>query len=65
MAGTDNNYATPSNDRSVTSYPARRGFKQGPIDPALHGVVGLEPPPGGGRSWVLNGVRVPMESTTA
>jgi len=42
MAGTDNNYATPSNDRSVTSYPARRGFKQGPIDPALHGVVGVE-----------------------
>lgn len=42
MAGTDNNYATPSNDRSVTSYPARRGFKQGPIDPAVHSVVGVE-----------------------
>ena len=42
MVGSDTNYATPSIDRSVTSYPARRGFKQGPIDPAVHGVVGVE-----------------------
>lgn len=42
MAGADNNYATPSFERSVTSYPARRGFKQGPIDPARHSVVGVE-----------------------
>jgi hypothetical protein len=42
MAGTDNNYATASIARSVTSYPARRGFKQGPIDPAVHSVVGVE-----------------------
>ena len=42
MADTTHNYATPSAARSVTSYPARRGFKQGPIDPSLDRVVGVE-----------------------
>lgn len=36
------NYVTPSVARSVTSYPARRGFKQGPIDPSLDCVFGVE-----------------------
>ena len=35
MADNRPNYATPSAVRSVTSYPARRGFKQGPVDPSL------------------------------
>lgn len=42
MAETAPNYATPSIQRSVTSYPARRGFKQGPIDPSLDHVVGVD-----------------------
>ena len=42
MADTTHNYATPSAARSVTSYPARRGFKQGPIDPSLDRVIGVE-----------------------
>jgi hypothetical protein len=33
---------TPSAKRSVTSYPARRGFQQGPIDPSVQRVVGVE-----------------------
>ena len=41
MADTKHNYATPSAVRSVTSYPARRGFKQA-VDPALDHVVGVE-----------------------
>ncbi len=41
MADTNQNYATPSAVRSVTSYPARRGFKQ-PVDPALDYVTGVE-----------------------
>jgi hypothetical protein len=36
------NYNTPSRARSVTSYPARRGFKQGPVDPSLDHVLGVE-----------------------
>jgi hypothetical protein len=42
MAETKNNYATPSATRSVTSYPARRSFKQGPVDPSLDHVIGVE-----------------------
>ena len=42
MAASSNNYNTPSRARSVTSYPARRGFKQGPIDPSLDHVIGAE-----------------------
>lgn len=42
MTRTDTTYATPSVERSVTSYPARRAFKQGPIDPAVHSVVGVD-----------------------
>jgi hypothetical protein len=42
MADTKPNYATPSAARSVTSYPARRGFKQGPVDPSLDRVIGVE-----------------------
>lgn len=42
MADAKPNYATPSLTRSVTSYPARRGFKQGPIDPSLDYVIGVE-----------------------
>ena len=42
MAETNQNYATPSSVRSVTSYPARRGFKQGPVDPSLDYVIGVE-----------------------
>ena len=42
MADTTPNYSTPSAIRSVTSYPARRGFKQGPIDPSLDYVIGVE-----------------------
>src|SRR5258707_8290047 len=41
MDDTKQNYATPSAVRSVTSYPARRGFKQ-PIDPSLDRVIGVE-----------------------
>src|SRR5688572_18751018 len=41
MADTKNNYATPSAARSITSYPARRGFKQA-IDPSLDHVIGVE-----------------------
>ncbi len=41
MADTKQNYATPSALRSVTSYPARRGFKQA-IDPSLDRVIGVE-----------------------
>ena len=41
MADTRPNYSTPSAVRSVTSYPARRGFKQA-VDPALDHVVGVE-----------------------
>src|SRR5512145_2111552 len=41
MADTQPNYATPSSVRSVTSYPARRGYKQA-VDPALDHVVGVE-----------------------
>lgn len=40
MADTNHNYATPSAARSVTSYPARRGFKQA-IDPSLDHVLGV------------------------
>ncbi len=42
MADTRPNYSTPSAVRSVTSYPARRGFKQGPVDPSLDYVIGVE-----------------------
>jgi hypothetical protein len=42
MPETDRNYSTPSAIRSVTSYPARRGFKQGPVDPSLDYVIGVE-----------------------
>src|SRR5256885_1863437 len=42
MAETNQNYPTPSSIRSVTSYPARRGFKQGPVDPSLDHVIGVE-----------------------
>ncbi len=42
MAETNPNYSTPSSIRSVTSYPARRGFKQGPVDPSLDHVIGVE-----------------------
>lgn len=42
MADNQQNYATPSSVRSVTSYPARRGFKQGPVDPSLDHVIGVE-----------------------
>ena len=42
MADTRPNYSTPSSVRSVTSYPARRGFKQGPVDPSLDYVIGVE-----------------------
>jgi hypothetical protein len=42
MAETNPNYSTPSSVRSVTSYPARRGFKQGPVDPSLDHVIGVE-----------------------
>jgi hypothetical protein len=41
MADLKPNYSTPSAVRSVTSYPARRGFKQA-VDPALDYVVGVE-----------------------
>jgi Family of unknown function (DUF6282) len=41
MADTNHNYATPSAARSVTSYPARRGFKQA-IDPSLDRVTSVE-----------------------
>jgi hypothetical protein len=41
MDDTKQNYATPSAVRSVTSYPARRGFKQ-PIDPSLDRVIGVK-----------------------
>ncbi len=42
MAETKPNYSTPSTIRSVTSYPARRGFKQGPVDPSLDYVIGVD-----------------------
>ena len=42
MADNQQNYATPSSVRSVTSYPARRGFKQGPVDPSVDHVIGVE-----------------------
>ena len=41
MAEPKPNYSTPSAIRSVTSYPARRGFKQA-VDPALDYVAGVE-----------------------
>src|SRR5574342_26363 len=41
MADTNPNYSTPSAVRSVTSYPARRGFKQA-VDPSVDHVVGVE-----------------------
>jgi len=41
MADAKPNYSTPSAIRSVTSYPARRGFKQA-VDPSLDQVVGVE-----------------------
>jgi len=41
MAETNPNYSRPSSVRSLTSYPARRGFKQA-VDPALDYVVGVE-----------------------
>src|SRR5262245_5616109 len=41
MADTIPNYSTPSTVRSVTSYPARRSFKQS-VDPSLDHVVGVE-----------------------
>jgi hypothetical protein len=41
MAETISNYSTPSAIRSVTSYPARRGFKQA-VDPSLDHVIGVE-----------------------
>ncbi|MEQ8369866.1 MAG: DUF6282 family protein [Alphaproteobacteria bacterium] len=34
--------ATPTRERSVTSYPARRRFRQGPIDPSAAAIVGVE-----------------------
>ncbi len=42
MAEVKPNYVTASAARSVTSYPARRRFKQGPIDPSLDHVIGVE-----------------------
>jgi hypothetical protein len=42
MSDTRPNYSTPSAVRSVTSYPARRGFKQGPVDPSLDYVIGVD-----------------------
>ena len=42
MADTRPNYSIPSAIRSVTSYPARRVFKQGPIDPLLDYVIGVD-----------------------
>ncbi|HEX5021524.1 MAG TPA: hypothetical protein VFX54_12730 [Candidatus Binatia bacterium] len=42
MAEEKPNYSTPSSIRSVTSYPARRGFKQGPVDPSLDYVIGVD-----------------------
>ena len=41
MADTNPNYATPSSVRSVTSYPARRLYKQA-VDPAVDHVVGVD-----------------------
>src|SRR5919197_5809157 len=41
MAETNEDYATPSFVRSVTSYPARRGYKQA-VDPAVDYVIGVE-----------------------
>ena len=41
MAETKPNYSTPSAIRSITSYPARRGFKQA-VDPSLDYVMGVE-----------------------
>jgi hypothetical protein len=41
MAAPKPNYSTPSAIRSVTSYPAHRGFKQA-VDPALDRVAGVE-----------------------
>jgi Family of unknown function (DUF6282) len=41
MAETNPNYSTPSAIRSVTSYPARRGFKQA-VDPSLDYVIGVD-----------------------
>jgi hypothetical protein len=40
MGDTKQNYATPSALRSITSYPARRGFKQA-VDPSLNHVTGV------------------------
>jgi len=40
MAERSPNYSTPSVVRSVTSYPARRGYKQA-VDPALDYVTGV------------------------
>jgi Family of unknown function (DUF6282) len=41
MADSNPNYATPSSVRSVTSYPARRGYKQA-VDPSMDHVVGVD-----------------------
>src|SRR4029434_7536595 len=41
MADTRPNYSTPSAVRSVTSYPARRGFKQA-VHPALDHELGVK-----------------------
>src|ERR671913_2359813 len=42
MAETNPNYSTPNSVLSVPSSPARRGFKQGPVDPSLDHVIGVE-----------------------
>jgi len=42
MAETKPNYSTPSVARSVIFYFARRGFKQGLVDPSLDHVIGVE-----------------------
>src|SRR6201988_3057081 len=42
MPETNPNYSTPSSVRSVTSYAAPRGFKQGPVDPSLDYVIGVD-----------------------
>jgi hypothetical protein len=41
MAEKTPNYSTPSAVRSVTSYPARRGFKQA-VDPSIDHVIGVD-----------------------
>src|SRR4026207_2315109 len=42
MAEKKPNYGTLGAIRPVTSYPARRGFKQGPVDPSVDYVLGVE-----------------------